>query len=119
MSHLPLPVRGVGVALVSAAALAFWPALGGEPTPVGVVATLRGHTEAVSSVAFSPDGKRLASASTDGKVKVWDSQTGQETLSLKGHTHWVHSVVFSPDGKRLVSASHDLTVAVWNAATGQ
>ena len=56
------------------------------------------------SVAFSPDGKRLASASRDGTVKVWDAATGQEIRTLKGHTGFVTSVAFSPDGKRLASA---------------
>ena len=51
-----------------------------------------------TSVAFSPDGKRLASASVDQTVKVWDAATGQETLSLKGHIGRVFSVAFSPDG---------------------
>ena len=70
-------------------------------------------------MAFSPDGKRLVSASEDETVKVWDAATGQETLTLKGHTDRVASVAFSPDGKRLVSASWDKTVKVWDAATGQ
>jgi WD40 repeat protein len=80
--------------------------------------TLKGHTDTVSSVAFSPDGKRLLSGSFQ-TVKVWDAQTGQKTLTLKGHTLGVKSVAFSPDGKRLASASEDKTVKVWDAQTGQ
>jgi WD40 repeat protein len=78
--------------------------------------TLKGHTGGVKSVAFSPDGKRLASASDDKAVKVWDVATGQETLTLKGHTGQVHCVVFSADGHRLASASQDQTVRVWDAS---
>ena len=68
--------------------------------------TLKGHTGMAPSVAFSPDGKRLASSLAGGhrRVKVWDAQTGQELLTLKGHTGRVRSVAFSPDGKRLASA---------------
>ena len=71
-------------------------------------------------MAFSPDGKRIVSAAADDKtVKVWDADTGQETLSLKGHTDRVNSVAFSPDGKRIVTGSRDKTVKVWDADKGQ
>src|SRR5204863_1388336 len=84
------------------------------------------------SVAFSPDGKRLASTSSPAaldssfvEVKVWDAHTGQELLSLKGHTGRVNSVVFSPDGNRLVSGSGSGYLAdrlgevkIWDVQTG-
>jgi WD40 repeat protein len=84
--------------------------------------TFRGHASSVLGVAFSPDDKRLASASGDQTVKVWDAQTGQEELSLKGHTGAVQGVCFSPDGKRLASAggAYDKgEVKVWDAERGQ
>jgi len=71
---------------------------------------MSGHTGVVSSVVFSPDGKRLATASYDGTAKVWDAASGQELLALTEHTASLSSVAFSPDGKRLVTASWDKTV---------
>jgi WD40 repeat protein len=82
-------------------------------------ASFKGHADCVQSLAFSPDGKRLASASKDRTVQVWDTQTWEEVFTFRGHTRPVYSVVFSPDGKRLASASFDKTVRIWDAQTGQ
>ncbi|MFP6763974.1 MAG: hypothetical protein VB858_10155, partial [Planctomycetaceae bacterium] len=81
--------------------------------------TLEGHTDRVRSVAFSPDGVRLASSSNDRTLKVWDTVTGRLTRTLKGHRATVQSVSFSPDGKWLASGSGDRTVKVWDTATGK
>ncbi|KAL8353836.1 hypothetical protein RB601_003595 [Gaeumannomyces tritici] len=80
--------------------------------------TLEGHGGSVSSVAFSPDGQRLASGSGDNTVKLWDAATGACLQTLEGHSDEVLSVAFSPDGQRLASASYDKTVKLWDAATG-
>src|SRR5262245_6589926 len=77
------------------------------------------HRGGVFCVAFSADGKRVASAGRDGVVKVWDAATGKEALTLKGHTNQVLRVCFSPDGKHVASAAADNDVIVWDAATGE
>jgi WD40 repeat protein len=82
------------------------------------VQTLQGHTRWVQSVAFSPDGKTLASGSEDQTVKLWNICTGQCVQTLQGHTHWVQSVAFSRDGKTLASGSWDGTIKLWDVKTG-
>jgi WD40 repeat protein len=86
-----------------------------DTTTGGEVLALRGHTSVVLCLAFSPDGKRIATGSGDLTIKLWDTATGQEVLSLRGHSAGVTSVAFSPDGHRLVSGSIDRTARVWDA----
>ena len=82
-------------------------------------ATLEGHTDIVSSVAFRPNGVMLASASWDQTVRLWNVNTGRHLRTLTGHTSDVTSVVFSPDGQTLASASWDGTIRLWNPNNGK
>ncbi|KAJ5091223.1 WD-repeat protein [Penicillium alfredii] len=80
--------------------------------------TLRGHTNRVNTVAFSPDGSLLASGAQDQSIRLWNVSTGAEQRRLKGHTDDVNAVVFSPDGSLLASASFERNIRLWNVATG-
>ena len=81
--------------------------------------TLEGHSDKVTSVAFSSDGGLLASASWDNTIKLWDPHTGEHLRTLEGHSSEVTSVAFSPDGGFLASASDDDTIKLWDPHTGE
>ncbi|MBR4685041.1 MAG: PD40 domain-containing protein [Candidatus Methanomethylophilaceae archaeon] len=80
---------------------------------------LTGHSHPINSVAFSPDGKRIVSASDDWTVKIWDSRTGSLLHSWEGHQKVVESVSFSPDGRYVASASNDGAIMLWDVKTGE
>lgn len=81
--------------------------------------TLEGHRSSVPSIAWSLDGNRLASASFDMTVRIWDPATGQCISTFEGHTKYIWSISWSLDGDRLASGSDDNTVRIWDPATGQ
>ena len=81
------------------------------------VATFSGHRAGGCRVAFSPDGKTIASAGGDAVIKLWDVKTRRERATLEGHRSRLNWVAFSPDGKLLASACADGSVKLWNTKT--
>jgi WD40 repeat protein len=81
--------------------------------------SLTGHQRHVFSVAFSYDGKILATGSADKTIILWDVETGEKLKTLKGHSHYIYAVAFSPDGTILASGGRDRTIIIWNTVTGQ
>jgi hypothetical protein len=88
-----------------------------EIKPPAPLFVLEGHAEDVKSVAFSADGQILASASTDGVLKLWDPKTGKERATLKGHESELTAVAFSPKGSLLASGDTNAVIKLWNAQT--
>ncbi|MEM6427975.1 MAG: hypothetical protein AAF708_01955 [Deinococcota bacterium] len=90
----------------------FCSALGQQHTPLEV---FEGHTDVISSVAFSPDGNRIVSSAWDNNVILWDVNNPANVIVLEGHTgDMVRSATFSPDGNRIVSGSDDSNVILWD-----
>ncbi|MCZ6530818.1 MAG: WD40 repeat domain-containing protein [Chloroflexi bacterium] len=84
----------------------------------GPVIVLRGHTDSITDIAFSPDGAQLATASLDGTIQIWDALDGSQVRTIAGHSAGVRSIDFSPDGTLLASGSDDRTANIWSVADG-
>lgn len=86
--------------------------------PGGIVYTYSGHSGPLRGVSWSPSGARIASASDDHTVQVWDALTGANATTYKGHSREVMAVAWSPNGTYLASGSQDQTLHVWDASSG-
>jgi WD40 repeat protein len=105
---------GSRLAAAGAAAISIWDLSNGAE-----IATLKNRSGAFTGFAFSPDGKFLATATTDWPILVWDLAAQQVKAALNGHTAPVNSVAYSADNRFLVSASDDGTARIWDAGNGR
>lgn len=87
-----------------------------QKTPIAI---LSGHTQAVKAIAFSPDGKLLATGGDDGFIRVWDVERGQLNITLSGHRWTVSTLSFLINGNTLISGSWDGTIKFWQLNTGR
>jgi WD40 repeat protein/serine/threonine protein kinase len=108
----------VATGVVAAGGGIIWFATSLKPAIGTLLYTYRGHSNTVYAVAWSPDGKRIASGSGDNTVQVWDAVDGENVAIYKGHSNTVYAVAWSPNGKRIASGSWDSTVQVWDATDG-
>ena len=85
-----------------------------------MISPLKGHSQKITSIAFSPDAKKIVSGSDDKTIRVWDAETGKEIIPpLKGHSYRVYSVAFSRDWKQVLTKDNIGTKITWDADTGQ
>ncbi|NPU99204.1 MAG: hypothetical protein HPY51_18560 [Candidatus Omnitrophica bacterium] len=84
-----------------------------------MIRDLRGHTDSVWYADFSPDGRRIVSASRDGTAKVWDAETGAMVSEFVGHATGVVYARFFPDGRRVLSADNDHRAYIWDSQTAR
>ncbi len=108
----PFPPDGKTLAYNNGSIAKLWDLASGQER-----ASLRGHTADIGYLAFSPDGKTLATGALDGTVKLWDVTTGQQT-ARKPYGSTVACITFSPDGKALVVGGESALVQVWETASG-
>ncbi|PSB08499.1 hypothetical protein C7B62_16480 [Pleurocapsa sp. CCALA 161] len=81
-----------------------------------LIRTFSGHTESISQITYSPDGKIIASASWDQTIKLWNTHTGELIKTLKTYQDGINTIAFAPDGQTLISGSEDKTIKLWNTA---
>src|SRR6266516_615038 len=89
------------------------------PPSITLRHVLEGHADEINQIAWSPDGRILASGSKDKTIRLWDAKTGEARRTLKGHSDSILSVAWSPDGRILASGSADKTIRLWDAQMGQ
>jgi WD40 repeat protein len=89
-----------------------------DATSRSLLARLEGHSWNGASIAFSPDGVRIAGASNNNTIRIWDATSKASLARLEGHSDEVQSVAFSPDGARIASGSEDNTIRIWDASSG-
>lgn len=112
--RLAFSADGTRLAVADSNLIKIWGVSSGD-----LLSTLTGHKYDVWAVAFSPDGKRLASGGfNEGAVRIWDISTG-EALILEGHTAAIEGLAFHPNGEWLATASDDFTMKIWDTATGE
>ena len=115
--HIPLRIRDEYGKTPMRPPVGFWRRPKADST--GLIMVLGNLSNRKLSVAYSPDGRTLASGNANGTVSLWDADTGRVIRSLEGHSDWVNAVAFSPDGQTLASGSGDRTVKIWDVNSGR